>query len=216
MGGLLIEILLALIELVVDLLPLSVFGKSVVLSSVASLWVLQETWKESPHGQRPSPFQVLFLYWPGGTAFLILFFTAATSLNRGINVQLTPIELRPTPTPIVLVVTPTPSPTPTLPYGYEKVCSTAPPSPFDVGRRGYICNTHKILLREKPSLRSRVIAVIPPQVKFEVIDGPECGYYRVWWKIRLSGNPEPYHNGLVGWMPETSPRGEEVYLCPLP
>lgn len=204
-----------------------------MLSSLASLWVLWETWRESAP-RRPSLLQTLLWYWPTGTAFLILFFHFAStfdlssSLPPGTSIRATTAALSPipsltfspmpTPTPvtIILVVTPTFTPTPTLPYGYEKVCSTAPPSPFAVGRQGYICNKDKIRLREKPSLRSRVIAVIPPPVKFEIIGGPECGYYRVWWKIRLTGNEEPYYNGLVGWMAETSPYGEEVYICPLP
>ena len=98
----------------------------------------------------------------------------------------------------------------------ERVCPDAPPSPFTVGRRGYICNTDRIILREKASPRARDLAHMEPGAKFVVIGGPECGDRRVWWQVRFQGNDQPYNNGWVGWMPESDPGGSELYLCPLP
>ncbi len=115
--------------------------------------------------------------------------------------------------PHIVVVTPTFTPSPTLPYGYVKVCAEAPPSPFEVGRLGYICNNSKILLWSKPSVRSHVNGSIEPGTRFEVLGGPECGEQRVWWRIRLI---EEHLPNLTGWMPETSRGGDEVYICPLP
>lgn len=112
------------------------------------------------------------------------------------------------------VVTPTLTLTPTLAYGYHKVCSDAPPSPFTIGQEGYICNSDRILLRTKPSGRAGVIGSIDPDTRFVVIGGPECGDQRVWWQIQLYYNGG-YH-GMRGWMPESAPAGEEVFLCPWP
>ncbi len=244
--GLAIEIVLALIEWFVDFLPFaSIQAKSFILSGIASTWVLYETWRETPRGERPPLLQTIVLWWPSGALTLWIFFGLIAAITKRppsitpVNVNIkepTPIVLVVTPTPgvtsskmlqstptsitsptpIIIVVTPTPSPTPTVPVGFKKVCAEAPPSPFDVGRRGYICNDERVLLWEKASVRSRVIASLPPSVKFEIIGGPECGYQRVWWKIRLSGNESSFFNGLVGWIPETSPAGEEVFICPLP
>ncbi len=119
----------------------------------------------------------------------------------------------PTPTPIVIVVTPTPTFTPTLPYGYEKVCQDAPPSPLAVGRPGYICNQDKIIIRSKPSARAKVIGSLEPGTRFKVIGGPECGDRRVWWRVRLYIEADQAYTGMIGWMPESSPGGDERYLC---
>jgi len=120
----------------------------------------------------------------------------------------------PVSTPTFTSTIPSPTSTPTAPLTPtlqgRQVCQEAPPSPFKTGMEGRVCNPDRILMRSKPSPRARVIGSIVPGMKFTVIDGPECGDKRVWWKVRL------HFNGLTGWMPETAPEGEEVYLCPLP
>ncbi|NPA26746.1 MAG: hypothetical protein GXO36_04015, partial [Chloroflexi bacterium] len=89
-------------------------------------------------------------------------------------------------------------------------CTDAPPSPFQVGMVGHTCHRRKILLWSKASPRSQVLASLAPNTRFEVIDGPECGAKRVWWKVRLS----PPFSSVEGWMPETSVGGRYRYLCP--
>ncbi len=96
-------------------------------------------------------------------------------------------------------------------FSSYKVCADAPPSPFRVGRAGYVCNNFKVLMRSKPSLRARVIGSIASYTQFKVVEGPECGESRVWWKIQLWYRKG--YNGMLGWVPEASPEGEEVYLC---
>ena len=120
-----------------------------------------------------------------------------------------------TPQVVFVVVTPTPSPTPTPPYGYHEVCEGAPLSPFSIHQEGYICNASRILIRSKPSLQAGVIGSLPPDTRFIVVGGPECGDRRAWWKVRLYIEDEGY-TGMTGWMAETAPGGDEIYLCPLP
>jgi len=124
--------------------------------------------------------------------------------------------LTPTLTPTSLQ-TPTPSSTATLSLsaGYEKVCQNAPPSPFAEGAEGYICNRDRILIRTKASQQARIIGVLVPNTRFVVVGGPECGNHRVWWQVRIYIENKGYV-GMTGWMPESDPGGQELYLCPLP
>ncbi len=242
--GLSIEVILGTIDWLTNLLPLSFLGRSLIFSAASSLWVLFETWRDTSTEQRPSLIQTFMLWWPSGTIFLWIFFHLLHALNVPSGPRSTPVPppttgatptpivlpgtaalsssptlvriTEATPTPIVLVVTVTPSPSPTLPYKHRIVCADAPPSPFTIGQKGYICNSDGIRLREKPSLRAGVSAVIPPSTTFVIIGGPECGDRRAWWKIRTTGNDKVYLNGHVGWMAETSPGGDERYICPLP
>jgi len=212
-----IEIVLGLIEAFVQITTWAYPLKAAAISSVISVWNLWEVWRETPAVERPAkPIMNFVGLWFAGWFALWGIFVGISKVQSVVSSspdEFLPARI-PVPPPVPpRVVTPTPTFTPTLPYGYVEVCQDAPPSPFAVGREGYICNYDKILIWSRPSLRAKVIGSLTPGTRFVVIGGPECGDQRVWWKVRLYIEDEGY-TGMIGWMPETSPGGDEVYICP--
>ncbi len=238
-----IEIVLGLIEAFVQITTWAYPLKAAAISSVISGWNLWEVWRETPAEERPEkPIMNFMGLWFAGWFALWGIFVGVSKAQSTFFSSTEPPEFlparipvlpthtpRPTYTPLPTYTpfptptstwTPTPTPTPTFtpsptptPTLYVQVCQDAPPSPFAVGREGYICNRDNILIRTRPSLRAKVIGSLTPGTRFKVIGGPECGDRRVWWQVRLYIEDEGY-TGMIGWMPETSPGGDEIYICP--
>lgn len=78
------------------------------------------------------------------------------------------------------------------------------PRQLEVGMNAVV--THHVNLRTRPSLRSRILLILKPEARVEIIDGPietpvethyQNGTKYVWWQVKLPG-------GLTGWSAELS------------
>ncbi|NPA05787.1 MAG: SH3 domain-containing protein [Chloroflexi bacterium] len=92
-----------------------------------------------------------------------------------------------------------------------------PGTTFAPGVRGKVCTQDAPLrLRAEPGLRGRVLALIPPDTLFTVIDGPVFRDGWLWWRVRLD-------DGREGWFMEGEEKDETglgmipcppYYICP--
>lgn len=98
--------------------------------------------------------------------------------------------------PFIIFVTPTPSP-----LSIAAECPGAITPRLEVGVRGFILKNLDILgglrLRSEPSTASQgtILAQLPANTQFTVIEGPRCNENVYWWRVELD-------DGTTGWMLE--------------
>ncbi len=96
----------------------------------------------------------------------------------------------PTRTPFVM---PTPPPAPT------SACEDTPRPRLVIGERGRVLDDdpRRVRIRSLPSVESGIVASIPPDGIFFVIDGPRCEEGYAWYFVR--------YQRIEGWIAEGDP-----------
>jgi hypothetical protein len=108
----------------------------------------------------------------------------------------------PAPPTATRFVMPTPPPVPT------SVCEDTPRPRLVIGERGWVLDDdpRPVRIRSLSSVESDVVASIPPDGIFFVIDGPRCEEGYAWYFVR--------YQRIEGWIAEGDPTG--YYVEPYP
>jgi len=119
--------------------------------------------------------------------------------------DIVPVSSEPSDTP---APTNTPFVMPTAPPPPTPMCEDAPRTRLTSGERGRVLDNdpRPVNIRSLPGVNTRIVAAIPPDAIFFVIEGPRCEEDYAWYYVR--------YQRTEGWIAEGDPTS--YYVEPYP